>query len=94
VSIISRWVTVLLPMLAKHCGECYYCIAPGYHMCVKLAFTGLMTDGAFAEYVNVPAELLYLLPDGVSDEAGALIEPISVGVHAVRKAPVKVGDTV
>jgi (R,R)-butanediol dehydrogenase/meso-butanediol dehydrogenase/diacetyl reductase len=82
------------PDACQHCGECYYCVRQEYHMCVKLAFTGLMTDGAFAEYVNVPAELLYVLPDGVSDEAGALIEPISVGVHAVRKAPVKVGDTV
>ncbi len=46
----------------QHCGTCYYCRKGLYNICEKLAFTGLMNNGAFAGYVNVPAELLYKLP--------------------------------
>jgi NADPH:quinone reductase-like Zn-dependent oxidoreductase len=45
-----------------------------------------MNNGAFAELVNVPANLLYKLPQGFPAEAGALIEPLAVGMHAVKKA--------
>jgi len=53
-----------------------------------------MVDGAFAEYVNVPAYTLYKLPPGLSGEAGALVEPIAVGIHAIRQKKVMIGDTV
>ncbi|MGV8260758.1 alcohol dehydrogenase catalytic domain-containing protein, partial [Pseudomonas aeruginosa] len=46
----------------QHCGTCYYCRHGLYNICENLAFTGLMNNGAFAEYVNVPANLLYALP--------------------------------
>lgn len=82
------------PDACQYCGECYFCKRNQYNLCEKLAFTGLMANGGFAEYVNVPAYTLYKLPDGVSSEAGALIEPMAVGVHAVRRAPVIAGDTV
>ena len=78
----------------QHCGECYYCKHGMYNICEKLAFTGLMNNGAFASLVNVPAELLYKLPDGFPTEAGALIEPLAVGMHAVKKAGSIVGETV
>lgn len=78
----------------QHCGKCYYCTHGLYNICEKLAFTGLMNNGAFAEYVNVPAELLYKLPDDFPTEAGALIEPLAVGLHAVKKAGELVGKTV
>lgn len=78
----------------QHCGKCYYCTHGLYNLCENLAFTGLMNNGAFAEYVNVPAELLYKLPDDFPSEAGALIEPLSVGLHAVKKAGNMVGQTV
>ncbi|MBY4675026.1 2,3-butanediol dehydrogenase [Marinobacterium sp. CAU 1594] len=78
----------------QHCGECRYCRDGMYNICENLAFTGLMNNGAFAEYVNVPANLLYSLPAGFPTEAGALIEPLAVGMHAVKKAGSLVGETV
>lgn len=82
------------PDACQVCWECYHCKRMNYNMCEQLAFTGLGADGAFAEYVNVPAYTLYKLPDNVSYEEGALIEPMAVGIHAVRQAPVVQGDTV
>jgi (R,R)-butanediol dehydrogenase/meso-butanediol dehydrogenase/diacetyl reductase len=70
----------------QHCGECFYCAQGQHNLCDRIAFTGLMNDGAFAPLVNVPANVLYRLPAGFSPEAGALIEPLSVGMHAVRQA--------
>lgn len=78
----------------QHCGECHYCKHGQYNLCESLAFTGLMTNGAFAEYVNIPANLLYPLPEDFPPEAGALIEPLAVGVHAVKQAGLLVGKTV
>ena len=78
----------------QHCGKCYYCRHGMYNICKELAFTGLMTDGAFASYVNVPAELVYKLPAGVALDTAALVEPLSVGMHAVKQAGSILGDTV
>ncbi|KEA65649.1 2,3-butanediol dehydrogenase, R-alcohol forming, (R)- and (S)-acetoin-specific [Marinobacterium lacunae] len=78
----------------QHCGECDYCKRGQYNLCQQLAFTGLMNNGAFAEYVNVPANLLYALPDGFPTEAGALIEPLAVGMHAVKQAGDLLGKTI
>lgn len=78
----------------QHCGECFYCQQGQYNLCEHIAFTGLMNDGAFAELVNVPANLLYSLPAGFSPEAGALIEPLSVGMHAVKRAGSLLGCSV
>lgn len=78
----------------QHCGECRYCKEGLYNICENLAFTGLMNNGAFAELVNVPANLLYALPDNFPTEAGALIEPLAVGMHAVKKAGSLLGQTV
>ena len=56
------------------------------NICENLAFTGLMNNGAFAEYVNVPANLLYALPAGFPSEAGALIGAAGGG-HARGEEP-------
>ncbi|MBU3055207.1 MAG: 2,3-butanediol dehydrogenase [Pseudomonas indica] len=78
----------------QHCGTCYYCTHGLYNLCENLAFTGLMNNGAFAEWVNVPANLLYTLPADFPSEAGALIEPLAVGMHAVKKAGSLLGRNV
>ncbi|PMV19686.1 butanediol dehydrogenase [Pseudomonas sp. FW305-3-2-15-A-LB2] len=78
----------------QHCGTCYYCTHGLYNICENLAFTGLMNNGAFAEWVNVPANLLYKLPANFPAEAGALIEPLAVGMHAVKKAGSLLGQNV
>lgn len=76
------------------CGKCYYCKNGMYNLCEKLGFNGLAADGGFAEYVIVPTYQLYKLDERMSFEEGALIEPISVGIHAVRKGHLTEGDTV
>jgi (R,R)-butanediol dehydrogenase/meso-butanediol dehydrogenase/diacetyl reductase len=82
------------PDAAQHCGECYMCKVNRYSLCEKLAFTGLMTDGSFAEYVNVPAYTCYKLLPEISNEAGALVEPLAVGIHAIRQGKLLQGDTI
>ena len=76
------------------CGKCYYCKKGLYHLCDSLGFNGLASDGGFAEYAIAPAYQLYKLDDKMSFEDGALIEPISVGVHALRKGRLLLGETV
>lgn len=82
------------PDACQYCEACFMCRQNRYSICEKLAFTGLMANGAFAEYVNVPAYTLYELPPEMSYDAGAFVEPVAVGVHAVRRGQVLVGDTV
>jgi (R,R)-butanediol dehydrogenase/meso-butanediol dehydrogenase/diacetyl reductase len=76
------------------CGECYYCKRFMYNVCQNLAFTGLHRNGCMAEYFVAPSYALYKLPDSVSDEAGAIVEPLAVAVHAIRLGKVGLGDTV
>jgi (R,R)-butanediol dehydrogenase/meso-butanediol dehydrogenase/diacetyl reductase len=76
------------------CGECYYCKKSLYNLCLNGGFTGLTVDGCMAEFVVVPSYAVYKLPDSVSDEAGALVEPLAVALHAVRQGNVRLGDTV
>jgi (R,R)-butanediol dehydrogenase / meso-butanediol dehydrogenase / diacetyl reductase len=82
------------PDACQYCGECPMCKVNRYSICEKLAFTGLMSDGAFAKYVNVPAYTCFKLLPELSYEVGALVEPIAVGIHAIRQGKVLVGDTV
>ena len=77
-----------------YCGTCWYCRQGYYVLCDQVAFTGLAAHGGMAEYTVVPAYAAYPLPNTISDEIGALVEPISVAVHAMRKAELQQGDTV
>jgi len=77
-----------------YCGECYCCKEGRYNLCVNQGFTGLSTDGCMAEFFILPAYACYKLPDSVSDEYGALVEPLAVSLHAVRQGKVQPGDTV
>ena len=77
-----------------YCGECYVCKMGRYNLCVNQGFTGLFSDGCMAEYFVIPDYACYKLPDSVSDELGALVEPLAVALHAIRQANVQPGDTV
>jgi len=77
-----------------YCGECYVCKKGLYNLCVNQIFTGIHVDGCMAEYFVLPAYACYKLPDSVSDELGALVEPLAVALHAVSQAHVNPGDTV
>jgi 2-desacetyl-2-hydroxyethyl bacteriochlorophyllide A dehydrogenase len=76
-----------------HCGECPACREGYTHICHKLKFLGLDTDGALQEKWNVPAHTLHKLPAGMSLETAAMIEPLAVAVHDVRRARLQPGET-
>jgi L-iditol 2-dehydrogenase len=66
-------------------GICQQCRTGHYNLCPNARFFGTPPiDGAFTNYVTVPGSFAYKLPDAMSDEEGALIEPLSVGVWACR----------
>lgn len=77
-----------------HCGECPACRAGHQHICHKLKFLGLDTDGAMQELWNVPAHTLHELPDDMRLDYAALIEPVAVACHDVRMANVQSGEDV
>lgn len=77
------------------CGVCKLCQAGRYNICRDKKVLGTQEwTGSFGEYVVVPESTVVKLPDDVSFEQGALIEPLAVGVHAVRKAGVGLGSKV
>lgn len=76
------------------CGVCEACRRGEYGSCDRLSFIYRRGDGAMADYITVRADSVFVLPDGMSYEEGALIEPLAVAVHAVRRADVRLGDTV
>ena len=77
------------------CGRCRECRAGRYNLCSDVVFFATPpVDGAFADYVTIHEDFAFALPDALSDEAGALMEPLSVGIWACRKAGVSAGDRV
>ena len=67
------------------CGKCGPCRNRQYEMCRNYNYLGSRTDGGFAEYAVVPVENLVILPDGVGYEEAAMLEPMAVAVHAMRR---------
>ncbi|KAH7557558.1 hypothetical protein JRO89_XS11G0180700 [Xanthoceras sorbifolium] len=69
------------------CGRCSHCKNGSYNLCPEMKFFGSPpTNGSLAHKVVHPANLCFKLPDNVSLEEGAMCEPLSVGVHACRRA--------
>jgi L-iditol 2-dehydrogenase len=80
------------------CGACFFCRRGEINMCDNRQVLGVSCadyrrHGAFAEYVAVPQHIVYKLPDSLSFEKAAMIEAVSVAVHAANLTPVKLGDT-
>jgi L-iditol 2-dehydrogenase len=75
-------VTVM-PQLV--CGECYPCTHGNYHICDDLRVIGCQADGAAREFIPVDQQLVVKLPEGMSFDQGAMVEPVAVGVHAVKR---------
>ena len=76
-------------------GVCRQCRTGHYNLCPNVRFFGTPPiDGAFTNYVTILSDFAYALPDQMSDEEGALIEPLSVGLWACRKAKLRGGDHV
>src|SRR4028119_2205402 len=73
----------------------YYMKKGQYNLCPDIFFFATPPDhGSFCDYVNHPADFCFKLPDNVSLDEGALIEPLSTGIYAARVAPIITGDTV
>jgi L-iditol 2-dehydrogenase len=80
------------------CGQCYFCTRGEINLCDHRQVLGVSCGefrrhGAFAEYVVVPQNILYRLPDSLPFEHAALIEAVSIGVHAVNITPIQLGAT-
>jgi L-iditol 2-dehydrogenase len=79
----------------RPCRKCKQCKAGRYNLCPDIEFYATPPiDGAFAEYVTIQSDFAYDIPDSVSDEAAALIEPLSVGLWACERAEIKPGSRV
>jgi (R,R)-butanediol dehydrogenase / meso-butanediol dehydrogenase / diacetyl reductase len=77
-----------------YCNKCYYCEKGLYNLCINPSVLGHDADGGMAEYAVGGERAFYKMPDNVSDELGALVEPISVALHGVRQGKVSPGDKV
>ena len=81
-----------------YCGECEFCRAGEVNLCDNRQMVGVSTPdfrraGAFAEYVTVPERIVYRLPDGMSFAEAAMLEAVSVALHAVAVSEMKGGET-
>ncbi|WP_116201641.1 zinc-dependent alcohol dehydrogenase family protein [Amycolatopsis circi] len=75
-----------------YCGYCTPCRSGHGNLCANWNATGDTVNGAFAEYVAVPADTCYRMPDSMTWEQGALVEPVSCAVHGVRRIGVEAGE--
>ncbi len=80
------------------CGYCRFCQAGQINLCDNRQVLGVSCGefrrhGAFAEFVSVPARIVYPLPDALGFAEAAMLEAVSIGVHAVRLTPVTLNDT-
>jgi L-iditol 2-dehydrogenase len=82
-----------------YCGECEHCRRGEVNLCHNRRVLGVSCEdyrqpGAFADYVAVPQHIVYRLPEKLSFEHAALIEPFTIALHAFRRRPTQLNDTV
>lgn len=78
----------------SHCGDCIYCHTGQYNHCQNRKGVSHEQHGGFAEYTTAHASGLFKIPDSMSDEEGALVEPLAVGVRALAQAGATHADRV
>jgi 2-desacetyl-2-hydroxyethyl bacteriochlorophyllide A dehydrogenase len=76
-----------------HCGHCIACRSGKTNCCVDMQVCGVHVDGGMAEYLSVPSSTL-LHGQGLSLEELALVEPLAIGAHGIRRAGVRAGEFV
>ncbi|GAK58746.1 GutB protein [Candidatus Vecturithrix granuli] len=77
------------------CRRCVYCKTGRYNLCPDVTFMATPPiDGAYIEYVAWPSDFVFHLPDNMTYDHGALMEPLAVGMHAVRRSRLKPGEPV
>lgn len=82
-----------------YCGHCSFCQRGDINLCDNRRVLGVSCEdyrqnGAFAEFVAVPERILYRVPEQLPLEHAALVEPFSIALHAVRRSPPALNDTV
>jgi L-iditol 2-dehydrogenase len=82
-----------------YCGECEYCREGMINLCDRRRVLGVSCEdyrqnGAFAEFVAVPPRILYRLPEQLPFEHAALVEPFAIALHAIRRSPPALNDSV
>jgi (R,R)-butanediol dehydrogenase/meso-butanediol dehydrogenase/diacetyl reductase len=91
---VKGWVSgdrvVVRPL--HPCGECPACKAGHSHVCYNLKFLGIDTPGAFQRSWTVPARTLHRLPANLSFDLAALIEPVAVACHDLRRGELQAGE--
>lgn len=87
---VGELVTII-PYFA--CGACIACRSGKQNACVRMSVCGVHHDGGFAEYYSVPSDAL-IRGEGLNADALALVEPLAIGAHAVRRAAVTSGEYV
>ncbi|MEC8555556.1 MAG: galactitol-1-phosphate 5-dehydrogenase [Planctomycetota bacterium] len=80
------------------CGKCPACKRGQHHLCENRQVMGVSCDefrrhGAFAEYVVVPEHIAFRFPESLNFEHAAMVEPVSIAVHAANITPIRLGDT-
>lgn len=71
------------------CGKCAWCAEGGYNLCPQLGFIGEAVPGCFAEYLTLPADKLLLLPAEMDLRTAALVEPVAVAMHIVKRSGIR-----
>jgi len=82
---------VINPLLS--CNNCSTCRNGNQYICENLRLIGIDTDGGFAEYCSVPLNNIVLLPGDMPLNIAALSEPMAVGIHAVKEAGLRMGES-
>lgn len=79
----------------RPCRTCFQCVAGRYNLCPEIEFFATPPiDGAFCEFVTIQSEFAFEIPDNVTFEAAAMVEPLSVGIWACQKAQVEHGSRI
>lgn len=76
------------------CGRCYFCRHGQRLLCPEVHQIGVHVAGAFAEYVKAPASAIHQLPDDMSPEEGAYVEPLACALHGQERAGIRPGNSV
>lgn len=80
------------------CGECFFCRSGDFNLCDRREVIGVSCgdyrrDGAFAEFLAVPERICYCLPESLNFAEAAMVEPVSVALHAVAVSDLRGGET-
>ena len=83
----------VVPYPLLSCGHCLACRSGNEHVCNTLGLIGIDTDGGMCQTVYTDEDVLFKVPDVVSDKAAAVIEPLAVLVHAIHMSGFEALDT-